>query len=186
MGSDIVLEIRKRAGDVRQDGQYCGLFELTVWAAMKELRVLCSFGTSILNVHHFCGKNLPTFKYRGTIRVAAVYCTADGMFSADKPGVLVPEANHFLAAFEQFPHVGKTKTDRNVRRYKPGGGRRTAEEVAYDIGWLLLITDEIGDCLIDAFSIHAGRTRNPITWKKPRNELGDKMEHIADMVEKGR
>ncbi len=39
MVSDIVLEIRKRAGDVRQDGEYCGLFELTVWAALKELKM---------------------------------------------------------------------------------------------------------------------------------------------------
>ena len=85
MGSDIVLKIRKRAGDVRQDGQYCGLFELTVWAALKELRVLCSFGTSILNVHHFCGRKLPTFKSRGTIRVAAVYCTADGCYPPTSP-----------------------------------------------------------------------------------------------------
>ena len=51
MVSDIVLEIRKRAGDVRQDGEYCGLFELTVWAALKELKVPCSFGTSVVNVH---------------------------------------------------------------------------------------------------------------------------------------
>ena len=47
---DIVIQTRKRAGDVRQDGEYCGLFELTVWAALKGLRVLCSFGASILDV----------------------------------------------------------------------------------------------------------------------------------------
>jgi len=41
-----------------------------------------------------------------------------------------------------------------------------------------------GDCLIDAFSIHAHRSRNPVTWKKLRNEIGDKIEHIAAMVEK--
>jgi len=186
MVSKIVLEIRKRAGDVRQDGEYCGLFELTVWAALKELKILCSFGTSIVNVHEFCGEDLPKVQHRATIRVAAVYCTEDRMFSADKPGLVVPEANHFLAAHEQSKCSGKTATDTSVRKYKPCGGRRTAEEVAYDIGRILTNSDWFGDCLIDAFCIHANKSRNAVNWKKLRNEIGDKIEHIAAMVEKGR
>ena len=65
-----------------------------------------------------------------------------------------------------------------------GGGRRTVEAVAYDIGWQLLLIDVMWDGLIDAFAIHAGKARHPVTWKKIRNEIGDKMNHIADMVEK--
>ena len=95
----------------------------------------------------------------------------------------MPEANHFLAAVEQHIHVGKTKTDAAIPQYTAGGGRRTVEEVAYDIGWGSMLTDAKGDCLIDAFSIHAHRVRNPITWKSIRNELGDKMDHIAHMVD---
>ena len=184
MPNDIELQIRKRAGDVRQGGAYCGLFELTVWAALKEWRVLCSFGASIVNARQFCGKWLPSFRSRATIRVVAVQCTADGLFSADKPGQSAPEANHFVAAYEQHKGSAKSKTDESVRSYRKGGGRRSAEEVAYDLGWQLELTDAMGDCLIDAFSFHAHRVRNPITWKRIRNELGDKMEHIVDMVAK--
>ena len=42
----------------------------------------------------------------------------------------------------------------------------------------------MGDCLIDAFSMHADRVRDPITWKRIRNELGDMMGHIVDLVAK--
>ena len=84
-------------------------------------------------------------KPKKTIRVAAVYCTAGGLFSADKPGLVVPEANHFVAACEQHKGTGKSRTDASVRRYEPGGRRRIAEAVAYDIGWQLLLIDAMGD-----------------------------------------
>lgn len=169
--NDIELQIRKRSRDVRQDGTYCGLFELTVWAALKELRILCSFGTSIINVHQFCGKGLPSFKKHTTIRVVAVQCTAEGLMSADKAGLSVPEAHHFVAAKEVHGTKAKSTSDEAVPKYTLGGGRRTAEEVAYDVGWQIWKTDAMGDCLIDAFSIHAHRLRDAITWKRICNEL---------------
>ena len=117
MGSDIAAEIRKRAGDVCQDGQYCGLFELTVWAALKEIRVLCSFGAEIIDVHFFCIKNVPRIKPRNTIRVAAMYCTPDEMWSADNPDLFAPQANHFVAAHGQTKYSGLNKTNPDIRKF---------------------------------------------------------------------
>ena len=98
MANNVAIQIRKRASDVRQDAAYCGLFELTVWAALKNLRILCSFGASIIGVYRFCGKMLPQMDPKTTIRVVAVYCTNGKLLSADKPGSAVPQANHFLSA----------------------------------------------------------------------------------------
>ena len=96
----VSAQIRKRAGDVRQDGAYCGVFEITCWAFYKRRRILCSFGTSIQDIYQFCGSGLPKLKYTTTIRVVAVYCTDGKLLSADKPGSAVPQANHFVAANE--------------------------------------------------------------------------------------
>ena len=126
MTNNVAIQIRKRAGDVRQDGAYCGLFELIVWAALKNVRVLCSFGTAIQNVYRFCGRTLPQMDPKPTIRVAAVYCTAGGLFSADKPGLAVPEVNHFVAAREQHKGTCKYKACGIVRKFEPCGRRRTA------------------------------------------------------------
>ena len=60
---------------------------------------------------------------KSTIRVAAVYCTAGGLFSADKPDLAVPEANHFVAASEQHRGHGKSKTDEKARRFELGGAQ---------------------------------------------------------------
>ena len=51
--------VRARAADVLQDGSYCGLFELTVLAAWKNVKVLVVFGTNVLDVYDFFGKGLP-------------------------------------------------------------------------------------------------------------------------------
>ena len=53
--------------------------------------------------------------------MAAVYCTADGLFSADKPGLVVPDANHFVAVFEQH------KAMAGQRRTILSGGTSNAE-----------------------------------------------------------
>ena len=186
MARRIASQIHNRAGDVRQDGKYCGLFELTVWSELKDVRILLAYGKEILDVHHFCIKDVPRVSPDRTMRIAAVYRTAAEDLSADNPDAFHPEANHFLAANEQAYRIGlnANSDSSHVRRYNfPGKLRRTAEQVAYDIGWRLVATALNGDCLIDAFAYHAGVKRDPITWKRIRNELADRMEHIATVVD---
>ena len=152
MARHIATQIHNRACDVRQDGQYCGLFELAMWSDMKDVRILLAYGAEILDVHHFCIKDVPRVSTRRTMRIAAVYHTATEDLSADNPDAFHPEANHFMAANEQAYRTGLTANSdtAHVRRYNfPGRVRRTAEQVAYDIGWRLLLQALNGEWLID-------------------------------------
>ena len=106
MARRIASQIHNRAVDVRQDGKYCGLFELTVWSALKDVRILLAYGKEILDVHIFCIKDVPRVSPNRTMRIAAVYRTAAEDLSADNPDAFHPEANHFLAANEQAYRTG--------------------------------------------------------------------------------
>ena len=166
--ASIANQARARARAVRQDGSYCGLFEITVWCSMKNVRVLLLFGTRIMNVYAFCGHGLPPIKANATHRLVAVLSSGGKLLSADKPDVSVPEANHFVIVRSAAGQIAlDTSEHLTTPRYLPNGGRRKAADVALYLGWRLQLTVCQGDCLIDALAYWDNQPRDAVSWKIP-------------------
>ena len=200
--------VRARAADVLQDGSYCGLFELTVLAAWKNVKVLLVFGTHVLDVYDFFGKGLPPLPDRPSrpvMKFVVVQAKSGGvMMSADEPGSFVPDMNHFMIGRTKEGKVPKVQVTADysikggsvakvkvtaesiIPKLMPDGGRRKAADVARDLHLSLRPTNITGDCLIDAVAYFLSLPRNAITWKRLRRELSEHMGGIADDIEAGR
>ena len=170
--SAIAKAMRARARDVRQDGAYCGLLEIAAWCWLKKVHVLLAFGLHIVNVYRFCGDGLPDFKPKKIQRLIAVQASGDKLLSADKPGVSVPDANHFVIG--RSAH-GKQALDTSEHvsapRFLPDGSRRAASDVALDLYWRIMPTVCQGDCLIDCLAYWTQKSRDAISWNKSAKSL---------------
>ena len=163
---DIAKEMRARAREVRHDGSFGGLFEITVWCSLRKVHVLLAFGVTILNVYVFCGGGLSQFKTTNTPTTVAVQVVHDKLMSADKPDVIVPAVNHFVIGRSDHARQGlETSDGATAARYLPDGGRRTAVAVARDLAWRIVLTACQGDCLMDCFAYFSCKPRDAIHWK---------------------
>ena len=119
---DIAKEMRARAREVRRDGSFGGLFEITVWCSLRKVHVLLAFGVSILNVYLFCGGGLEPFTPKRVHKIVGTQVVKDKLMSADKPGVIVPEVNHFVIGRSAFGVQGlQTSDGATAARYLPNG-----------------------------------------------------------------
>ena len=122
----VAAAMRARAREVRHDGSFGGLFEITVWCSMRKVHVLLAFGVSILNVYDFCGRGLTPFTQRAVHKTVVVQVVKDKLMSADKPGVIGPEVNQFVIGRSDFSKQGLQTSDEatgaKAARYLPDGG----------------------------------------------------------------
>ena len=134
-------QVRARAAQVRQDGAYCGLFESLVLASLRNLTVLLVFGTSVIDVYKFCAEGLPRTTGKDVWRFVAVRTTSSGiMLSADNPGTLAPDANHFMIGRSSFDKRARDTSDDAIVKYLPTGERRKAADAAGELNMRLLKT----------------------------------------------
>ena len=128
---DVAAEMRARAREVRRDGSFCGLFEITVWCSLRKVHVLLAFGVGILTVYLFCGGGLEPFTPTRVHTIVVTQVVKGKLMSTDKPGVIVPEVNRFVIGRSAFGGQGLLTSDgATAARYLPDGGRRTAAAVA--------------------------------------------------------
>ena len=149
---DVAAAMRARARQVRQDGAYGGLFEIMVWCRLNRMHVLLAFGVSIMDVNRICGAGLRPFKPKVVHKMVACKMVNERAMSADKPGLVVPDVNHFVFAHSRKDGNGLTTPREDPIPYLPDGSRRNAVSSAADLQWVIYNTDTRGDCLIDCFS----------------------------------
>ena len=95
---EVAGAMRSKAGAVRQDGSYGGVFEMCVWCTMKKRAIILGVGGSMIDVVAQFGSKLKKFSPAITHKMMAGKMINKKLMSATKPNTTVPDVNHFVSA----------------------------------------------------------------------------------------
>ena len=133
------------------------------------------FGENIVDLRGWFGPDLPPQVLGAVHRVIAVKMHATGKMLSSA-STLVGDVNHCVIGVAAS---GQGSTNLEAPAVDPTRSL-SARRAAMSAGWLLKLTNAIGDCGIDCFSYHDNQARAPVVWKALRAELADFMMHVRE------
>ena len=175
----IAEQIRLRAAQLRMDVEYIGLFDLTIYAALRKRRVRACFGTEVVDL---IGLFAPwaNASLDETLRPANfVGCVATGghkLVVATSEDGFFPKLNHWVIG---LPVAGVVDLDAEAAAAPPKK-YLDARLAAGKAGLHVKVTVTDGNCGIDCMSFWDGTPRHKKTWAAIREEVADYMREVAD------
>jgi hypothetical protein len=138
----VAAAMRDKAKAVRHDGSYGGLFEMCVWAKMKNVSIILAVGVAMFSVVARFGGRLKAYKPTCVHKMVAGKMINQRFMSASKPKTKIPDVNHFVSARSKVSGRGLLKPPGASAEFVPDGSRRSAASVADDWAWRLETTNE--------------------------------------------
>ena len=182
---DLAAQIRARAAIVKDNGEYIGLFELVVYAALRLRPVYACFGSGVVNILNlFAPWLLATINslppsgsdVRMPARFVGCVAGAGGKLISTTTTHGYPVMNHWVIGVP----IENAVVDVVGGSALPAKPIQDANLAANFIGWLLRLTVTDGNCGIDTMAYFDGSPRTQESWDALRRELYAKMCAVAD------
>ena len=182
--ADFAGQIRTRAETVYAMGEYIGMFELMIYSALRQRRVLVCFGTEVIDATQLFAPWLvgswdsPYVSPSGSLsaraaRFAGCVPGAGGKLLAVRTKYGYPRISHWVIGIplDGPPCVGDTASSASATV--------DAKQAARKAGCNLRRTELRGNCGIDAMLYHDAVNRDEESWRATRKELRDKMVAVV-------
>ena len=161
MAADIAAAMLIRADEIREDGEYIGLFEFLLWSHLRRRSVKLLFGSNLVDLAEVVGFPIPDIFLEDPMYVCGVRMSADGRWlSAAGAAVRI---NHYVIA------VPLDAPDEAAQG-------KQAVAMARLAGFSLKATEACGNCGIDCMTAADMTLRSMENFTTLRSELADSLE----------